>query len=247
MNQVLRIAVCDDEKRAISIISGSVEKVFQECGITSRIETFFSAKELLDRLEIQKFELAFLDISMPQMDGVELGRVLNNMPNAPEIVFVSSNTGRVFETFAIHPFGFVRKSHFLDDIHEVILRYVETRNKETKGKNLVHFKDKQGTATVSADNLKYIECCRNAQMLYMDGKEEPQRLYSRMEVLEEELRPFHFLRIHKGYLVNCNYIRRFDSKSVTLTTGESLPVGRQRRFAVMEEYLSFVGEHGTMI
>jgi DNA-binding LytR/AlgR family response regulator len=247
MNQILRVAVCDDERRAISIIAGAVEKAFLEQGVTARVETFGSAKELLERMDGQNFELLFLDIRMPQMDGMELGKMLKGRVDAPEIIFVSSNTERVFETFAIHPFGFVRKNKFLDDIHEVISRYVETMEKETKGKNLVHFKEGQGTVTLNAERVVYVECYRNVQTVHVDGQEEVVRLYSRMETLEQELRPFHFLRVHKGYLVNCRYVKRFDSKSVTLTTGETLPVGRQKRQAAMDEYMDFVRENGGYV
>lgn len=247
MNQTLKIAVCDDERRAISIITGSVEKVFLEYGVTARVETFASAKELLERMENQNFELLFLDIHMPQMDGVDLGKMLKERVDAPEIIFVSSNTERVFETFAIHPFGFVRKNKFLDDIHEVISRYVETMEKETRGTNLVHFKEGQGTITLNAEKIVYIECYRNVQTVHVDGQEEVVRLYSRMETLEQELRPFHFLRIHKGYLVSCRYVKRFDGKSVSLITGETLPVGRQKRQAAMDEYMDFVRENGGYV
>lgn len=247
MKKNLQVAVCDDEKRAISIISASIKSIFELHGITVEIDIFSSAKELLSQLETQSYSLLFLDINMPGMDGIDAGQVISRLADAPEIVFVSSNTNRVFDTFAIQPFGFVRKNNFLDDIHETVVRYVKQLEQNGKPSYLIHLKDQQGSITIDTQNLKYIECYKNMQMLHIHQRSEVSKLYSRMETLEKSLKDYGFIRIHKGYLVNYAFIRRFDSKSILLSTGEELPVSRSRHHEAMDLYLSCVGSSGVLI
>ena len=247
MSERLKVAVCDDEPRAISIISASIESVFRDAGMEIALETFTAPAELLDRLRAHKFDLIFLDISMPEMDGIELGKQLQKSGSSAEIVFVSSRTDRVFDTFAVQPFGFVRKNHFLEDIAEVIARYEENRRETADDSRFAHFKDQQGMVAIDVTHVTYIECIRNTQVLHFDDSDREHKLYSRMETLEEELKRFSFLRVHKGYLVSCKFIRRFDSNAVILTTGEEIPVGRSRRQESMDAYLAYIGRTGSTL
>lgn len=245
MDKTIHIAVCDDEKRAISIISSSVKALFDEKKIDVTIDTFLSPLELLDNMKTMCYQLIFLDISM-QQDGIEVGKQIKMKDTTSDIIFVSNKTERVFDTFSIHPFGFVRKNNFLNDISDVINLYVEKKSDQTEG-GLFHFKDKDGMLTIKLSRLKYIECSKNIQLLTISHEREPRKLYSRMEILEQELDEYDFIRIHKGYLINCNFLKRFDSKSVTLSTGEELPVGRSYQHKAMDKYLLYISKTGVSI
>lgn len=237
----LKIAICDDESRAVSIISGAVKSVFQDYGMDTAIESFLTPEDLLARLKSYTFDLIFLDITMPKMDGIELAKALKSKQADAKVVFVSSRMDRMFDTFAVQPFGFVRKSHFLEDIGEVIARFADLKRADVHDRDLIQFKDGQGVISIDITKVKYIESVKNTQVLHFDSAEE-RKLYSRMEILEEELKKYGFIRIHKGYLVSASYIRRFDKNEVTLVSGEVLPVGRTRKNEVMDEYLQIIGE-----
>ena len=237
----LKVAICDDEPRAITIISASVESVFHDLGEDISLETFLSPDELMQRLQNRAFDLIFLDISMPKKDGIALGKDLQQYGSTAELVFVSSRMDRMFDTFAVRPFGFVRKSHFLEDLDEVIHRFVEHKTQKEDTRQIAQFKDGQGVVSIDVSKVTYIECVRNTQILHFSDSTEEHRLYSRMETLETDLRQYGFIRIHKGYLASSKYIRRFDSKTVTLTTGEELPIGRSRHHEAMDEYLKYIG------
>lgn len=244
--KTVHVAVCDDEKKALSIISASVEAVFSEEGVETEIATCLSPMQLLEHMNHTDYELIFLDICMSEMDGIELGRKITAAGGSSSIVFVSSRMDRMYDTFAIQPFGFVRKGNFMDDINEVIHRYIE-QEKKPKEAQTVHFRDRQGEIiTVNIDKLRYIECYKNVQEIHICGNE-IKKIYSRMEILEETLKKYGFIRTHKGYLVNCKYIKRFDSKKVTLLTGEELPIGRSRYHEAMDGYMSYIGTHGILL
>ena len=107
-------------------------------------------------------------------------------------------------------------------------------------------RNRGGLVSVNVAILKYVECLRNEQVFYMDGKDN-YSVFLRMKTLEEQLSPFGFIRIHKGYLVNCRYIARFDNNSVILSSGEQLPVGRSKHATALEQYLEFIRKNGIAI
>ena len=125
MSKVISVAVCDDDETMLPIIAGVVQATFPAEGAT--VETFSSAKQFCDRMEEKGFDLLFLDIDMPETDGIELGLKLRNAKRNIDIVYVSEREDRVFESFKVHPFGFVRKRNFLKDIRSVAKLWLDSR------------------------------------------------------------------------------------------------------------------------
>lgn len=244
MRERLKIAVCDDESRALAIVSSAVEGIFEDVGTEIILEKFLSATELLERMKSMSFDLILLDISMPKMDGIRLGKEIKSQGSTASIVFVSSRTDRMFDTFAVEPFGFVRKGHFMEDLNEVITRFMNKQNNRKTG-DMVCFQDGRSTVSVDISRVKFIECVRNTQVLYFDGSDAERKIYSRMETLEEELRKYGFIRIHKGYLANCRFISRIDPKFLLLTTQEQLPIGRSYYQSAKVEYLEYISQAGA--
>ena len=106
MGNPLTIVICDDEEIAISIVSASVEALFTSRGIQTEIESFTSPGKCFEYIRKNDVNLLFLDIAMPEEDGIELGKQIMELKeeDCPEIVFVSSNQDRVFDSFAVHPY-----------------------------------------------------------------------------------------------------------------------------------------------
>ena len=126
----IQIALCDDDARALPVISGATESAFQAQGIQADMDIFSSGEELLQAMENKRYHLLLLDIEMPGMDGIAVGKALREKENHTKIVYVSEAESRVFESFQVQPLGFVRKSNFLNDIAAVVELYVRTTDQE---------------------------------------------------------------------------------------------------------------------
>ena len=122
----IKIALCDDDARALPVIAGAAESAFNSQGIQTEIYRFSSGPALLEAMERTHFNLLLLDIEMPGMDGIAVGKKLRSMEDDIKIVFVSEAESRVFESFQVQPLGFVRKSNFLNDIAAVVELYIKT-------------------------------------------------------------------------------------------------------------------------
>lgn len=107
---MLRIALCDNDKSALPVIAGAAESAFKAQGISAEVTGFTSGKELLKAIDTVPFQMVLLDIDMPELDGIEVGKRLRSKNETVEIVYVSECENRVFESFSVFPLGFVRKS-----------------------------------------------------------------------------------------------------------------------------------------
>lgn len=242
----LTVAICDDDKMALGVVSGAVRSAFESNGVEADIHVFPNAKKLHEAVGREEFQLIFLDIDMPGMDGIQYGKHLRRTNNATEIIYVSNCESRVFESFEVHPFGFIRKSNFLKDLSDVIRLYVAAHKNSGPSQTIdlpTHYNSR---ISARIENILYFEGNGIYQMLYRtDG--EPVEIVSRMEQLEISLTEHGFMRIHKGYLVNYRHIVRIDVLEVTLTTGQKLPVSRRKSKEIKQQYLQLGRKYGVLM
>lgn len=245
MSKILKIVICDDEEAAIAIISASVEALLASRGIPSEIHKFISAKKCLEYFKGETADLLFLDIAMPEADGIMLAKKLLSLKpeKKPEIVFVSNNQSRVFDTFQVQPFGFVRKDNFMNDISNVLKRYVETKLTGKENARQFEIHDSSGVSVLRVSKIMYIESYRNTQTVHLNGSENV-ILHSTLDNVFNQVKDYDFIRIHKGYIIACAYIKNFGRSEIMLKSGEILPVGRVYYKEAMEKYMTYIRVNG---
>lgn len=242
----LQIAVCDDERFARDTIASAVMSIFQEQQIRTEIQCFASAAELLEYCGTQTPDLLFLDIEMPEMNGLKLGRRMHELSEEVEIIYVSNREDAVFQALKVHPFGFVRKGNFMKDLQDITRAYIAHLNKKWNEKKVVVMTS-QGYESFKASDIRYFEGSGTYQRMFVKGKDTPIQIRSRMMNLEKELEEEGFLRIHKGYLVNFQYISRISATEVLMDQKEVLPISRGKGQELKSRFLKLSREHGNML
>ena len=242
----IKVAVCDDEKEALVVIVGAIRQCTQGQGLSAMIETFTSPMRLEKKMREEMYDLLFLDIDMPECDGISVAQKCRAINREAEIIFVSSREERVFDAFSVNPFGFVRKNHFISDIAAAIKLYAEKMSGQSYAAERVALPSHKGTVQLVISQISYIEGSGVYQEVHLAQGEPLVEVCSRMAALEEQLEPFGFLRIHKGYLVNYAAIWRIDTETLTLNDGTTLPISRRQRAQTKQRYLMICREKGIL-
>ncbi len=240
------IAICDDEKNALSILSGAIVNAFRLYDVDAVVETFSRPAELLARMACCTFDLLFLDIQMPGMNGLTLAERLRREGQLLDIIFISNREDMIFDALRYNPKGFIRKSRFIQDVEGVIKTYFAYRREETNARTLI-VEDREQITYIAIDTLIYIESIGKKQLAHIVGREQPIELRKQMQQLEAELTGRGFLRIHKGYLVNYRFIRKICETDVILTNDARLPVSRRRLTDIREEYMELMQGEGALL
>lgn len=234
----IKIAFCDDDAAFRSLMRPAVEAAVSRGGFIAGCMEAGSAEELTGYVGHMDFDLIFLDIDMPGMDGIAFGESLRAMGCASDIIYVSNMEEKVYEIFRVHPWSFIRKSRFSEEITGVMTEYLASRRSSLTPLLLT------GTdgSTLAEDprTIVYVEAVGKNQRLYSSEKKDFFLVHSTLHELEQSLLPHGFIRVHKGFLVNYRFIGKITSRSVLLDSGESIPLGRDRVKAVRENYLALM-------
>lgn len=237
----IRVAILDDNKTALGAVEASVASIFRERGYEPQTECFETLHALR---QAPPCDLYLLDISVPDGDGIRFARELRDGGSMADIIFVSSREDKVFDALQVHPYGFIRKSKFLNDVSSVISGYIDECTARESGRALIVMARGQ-TLRLDIDDILYIESAGRTQNVFLGSRPEPVPVSESMENLEGLLSREGFLRTHKGYLVNCRYIRLITNSDVRLLNDCCVPVSRRKLTELKEAYLAYMQGQGA--
>ena len=242
---MFKIALLDDDKTALLISKGAIESFFQEKNIAISLDAFSSPVNFLAMAKEENYRLVFLDIDMPELNGLEVGEQVKAINPQTDIIYLSQREDLVFDTLKLHPFGFIRKSKIIQDFANVLELFVNTALNTNSENKKITISSKTETISADIDTIMYIEGNRNYQTFYLkDGSTFDARVL--MGDLEIKLKEHGFIRVHKGYLVNFLFIRTIGVNEVTLTNNKILPMSNKRKDSIMEEYLAITRKNKSV-
>jgi DNA-binding LytR/AlgR family response regulator len=202
------------------------------------VGVFDSAEKALSFLENNSVDIAFLDIEMPGASGIELRKKALEIPVC---VFISSHSESAAETFELQTLDFIVKPFKFPRFEQTVKRieeFMEVRLKASLfessiGGDVVYVKTGYDQVKVKLHEILYLEALKNYTILVTEGKRHCV-LSNLGEILQEE-KFQSFVRIHRSFAVQKQFIQKIGSQEIELKNKVSIPVGRS-----FKENLNFV-------
>lgn len=249
MNKELKIAVCDDDEIVCEAICNRIGKIFSNCGIVALCDKYVSSKSLYKNISDggRNYNVLFLDIDMPKADGIDLAKAIRKLNKNVDIIFVSNREDKVFETFKVRPFGFIRKNNFTNDLNDTLRSYINLR---ILGESFIVLKTNNNSVTrnVRVSDIVYIESFRYKQYVYMADGEQID-IHMTMKELESSLEEYDIVRVYQGYLVNLKYVQRIERTGIVLNykDGITISISRDKVQELKSVYLNYLRKTGAVI
>lgn len=203
----MRAMIVDDEAPARS----ELRFLLEETGRVESITEASSAREAVEKLMEAKAEVIFLDISMPKTSGMQLAEALHKLKNPPAIVFVTAYSEYALEAFGVDAVDYLMKPVESDRL-ELALDKVEARAPKAEPAAPQSHSSVERIPVVKSgrkvlvpiDQIRYIEAKDDYSCIYTDND----RFLSTISLakLEEKLAPHGFFRVHRGYIVNLEFV-----------------------------------------
>lgn len=233
---MINCLLVDDEPLAMDVIASYLEKV-------TGFEVVAKCKNALEAFEVlqtQEIDLIFLDIQMPQLNGIEFVKTLTN---PPKIIFTTAHRDYAIEGFELDAIDYLLKpisfGRFMKAINKIqrkpAVATIATPESIPVSSNTVPFlyiKMDKKILKVYLDKISYIESQKDYVRIVLEDDNDVVTK-QKISYLEQRLPSGQFLRIHRSYIVAVNKITAFSSINIEIDKIE-LPIGRSYKQFVME-------------
>ena len=220
---MIKIGICDGGKSNLSLLEDIVCNCLKQLETSVEIFNYDSGNVLLKNYE--QLDLIFLNMQMPEMDGIETGKILRKRGYVGKIIMSGVGTERFKEAFTIDTFRFVSKPFQKEEIMEALKDYIETR----LGIEEIKVRRKRNEYIFYQKDILYVYAVNSSIDLCMkNGIYRMERSLSELEgILDSRL----FYKISKQYIVNLKEIDEYSNGRVTIRETElKVSVRRKKEF-----------------
>ena len=203
----LSCIIVDDEPLAVRLLESYVEKTPDLVLLAS----FTDSIKAINAIKAQKPDLLFLDIQMPNIDGMELA---HSLPEATRVVFTTAFKEYAFESYEVNALDFllkpIRYNKFLSAVEKAQKQQPAPNNQQPAPLTTIFIRVDSEWRNVAIDEIIYVNGMKDYVLFYLDNEPKPLITHLTMKAVEDMLPKDRFLRIHRSYIIAVDKIQKVD-------------------------------------
>ena len=242
----LNCIAVDDEPLALGLVCRFIEQT----PFLHLAGQFPSAVQALKAIHSQKIDLIYLDIQMPDLNGMELARVIGKGPESPRIIFTTAFKQFGLEGYKVDALDYLLKPFNYEEFLRTATKahsYYELINRpapaplavesEYADDQYLFLKVEYQWVRIALDDIMYIEGLKDYVKVHLKNAEKGVLSLTSLKALEDKLSSRRFMRVHRSFIVALD--------KITAMTKNSLQIGK-KNIAVGDQYKNafnqFVGK-----
>jgi DNA-binding LytR/AlgR family response regulator len=236
----LNCIAVDDEPLALGLVS----KFIEQTPFLNLVGKYAGAVDALKAVHTQKIDLIFLDIQMPDLNGIELARLQNKGADKPRIIFTTAYNQFALEGYKVDALDYLLKPFNYEEFlraAQKALNYAEFFNQRTTQTPVVNeagridedylfLKVEHQLVRIALDDVLYIEGLKDFVKVHLQNSDKAILSLTSLKALEEKLPSKRFIRVHRSFIISLNKITSMTKKSVHIGK-KQISIGDQYRDA----------------
>lgn len=207
--KLITCIIVDDEPLAVRLLESYVEKTPD----LQLLASYTDSITAINAVKEQKPDLLFLDIQMPNVNGMELA---HSLPSETRVIFTTAFKEYAFESYEVNALDFllkpIRYNKFLGSIEKARMLFdiQQTAVQPKQQHNTVFIQVDGEWRNIPINQITYINGMKDYVLFYLDSETKPLISHLTMKAVEEMLPSEKFLRIHRSYIIAVDKIQKVD-------------------------------------
>lgn len=227
----MKILIIDDNDDYIQYLENQLFVFFSNfCNI---VDIEYISNNFLYFDYSQDYDYTFLDIDLVEADGFEIAKIIKSNHPTTNIVFISAKSELIHNSLLIQPFYFIRKSNIQNDLKKffIIVNRLLIENK------LIDFNFNYEKTRTFLKHILFIESSGHILMIHTKNEilYDNRSLKNIFKLLNED-----FVQIHKSFIINLNYLKKYNNTFIILVDNTRLNIGRRYKEQFDKQYKEFL-------
>lgn len=235
---MIRVAFCDDDISALNEMQDFLDRYCRERDREIARMAFRSPVELLAELERGvRFDVLFMDILMPGQNGIDTAREIRNYDTNIKIIFLTSSPEFAIQSYAVKAYFYQLKPLQWESFVQVLDAALEECQRERESSLIVRC---GGAITrIELRQLEFCEVIHRTLLFHLSSGKVLESTGS-LDELGRQLAPYGcFLRVHRSYIVNLDYVQNISHRTVTMTCMTDIPIPRGKCNEIKDAFLTY--------
>jgi len=236
---MIHIAVCDDQQNDREYIILLVNHFFETSDFDVEIVAFESGQKLIEHCQTKPLDMVFLDIYLVDENGIEVAKKLREISSDCLLIFTTQSHEYAIDSYDVFAYNYLTKPINITRFNLVLTKAVEMMNKEKQRK--IAIRNGKSYNTILHKDILYIESQAKKICFYTIHSEEFS-CYAKLDEIEVDLNDNRFLRCHKSFIVNMDYIQKIDTNMFYLKNDQPIPIKQKTYTAIRQQYMDYISD-----
>ena len=236
---MLHIAVCDDNINELSNIVRLINLYRTSRNFNCEYAVFTNGFELISTIEKGKlFDIYCLDIIMPGFSGIDVAKEIRVFDKTAPILFFTSSPEFALESYSVKAINYVLKPISKEKLFftfDDMLEQIKVENNE----GTIVVKSNEGIQKILISNLTFVEVIGRNVLYHLHSGKVIKCTEPFSSVCDTLLKYGCFIKPHRSYLVNMQYVDTIENHQITLQTLSSVPIAQGKAKEIKQQYLSY--------
>lgn len=233
----MRIAVCDDNRQVLLSVLSQLASYQEQRHTEFFCQSFENAIDLLASMEHESYDLLFLDVLMPGLDGIQAAHEIRRKNEDIKIVFLTSSPEYAVESYSVHATNYLLKPATEKRLFPILDQVADLMRKPEEA---LVIRTQARVSRLPYNKIEYVEVMAKTLYFHLtDGN--TQKVRASLSDYEPTLlaRPG-FCKIHRSYLANLSWVTEVHQGELLTASGRHVPIARSAYQQVRTAYTEFL-------
>ena len=229
---MIKCIAIDDEPLALKKLVTYIKKI-PYLELVAQCHSAIEAQKVIDQQEV---EAIFLDINMPDLNGMDFAKSLEqDHSKGPVLVFTTAYSEYAIEGYKANGVGYLLKPYGFDefeaaaqkvkDVCEIRQQAKDEVSTQIGDDGIIYVKSDYKIVRINIEQIRDIEAMSEYLRISCEGKDKPVIVLLSMKKIEEHLPSNKFMRIHRSFIINLDKVSEVKKNHVLMDGDVSLPIG----------------------
>jgi len=234
---MIRCIIIDDEPLALQQMEGYIKKT-PYLELVAACQSAIEAKEILEN---EKIDAIFCDINLPELNGLDF---IKSLENPPMVVFTTAYSEYAVEGFQLNAVDYLLKPFGCEDMkraaeklkkrHDALRSLQEVSQIDED--DAIFLKTEYKIVRINISQIRYVEAMSEYLRIYLAGNPRPIIVLLSMKKMEERLPSRTFMRVHRSYIINLKMIQEISKNRISLGDDTEIPIGDSYR----DQFIAYI-------
>lgn len=235
---MLNIAFCDDDPSVLNELRVLLEQYRLERNQDLDYTAFHSPLDLLADIERGiRFDLLFLDVLMPGENGIDTAAEIRTYDNNVKLIFLTSSSEFAVQSYTVGAYFYQLKPIWRESFFRLMDSVLSTLEKEQTHSLILRCKS--GIARVDLTQLEYCEVIHRTLFFHLSSGKVLESIGSMDELCSQLTSYGNFLRPHRSYLINLDYVQTLSARAITMSCLTEIPIPHGKYNKIKDAFLEY--------